>query len=139
MEGHVISILAGDMGRSERFWKDPQKFNPDRFLGPESEGEAAIGDGSASWKEQNARQTAAWQPFEKGPRNCIGQQLALLEAKVISVLTVRWFDFESCYPEDGKKESVDGWGGRAYQVFKVAARPKDGIPMRVRRVVVSEE
>ena len=39
----------------------------------------------------------AWRPFEKGPRNCIGQELALLEAKIILAMVVRSFDFEAAY------------------------------------------
>ncbi|KAK7987043.1 hypothetical protein PG988_002031 [Apiospora saccharicola] len=35
----------------------------------------------------------AWRPFERGPRNCIGQELANLEARVILALTARHFDF----------------------------------------------
>ncbi|KAK8121735.1 hypothetical protein PG984_010405 [Apiospora sp. TS-2023a] len=35
----------------------------------------------------------AWRPFERGPRNCIGQELANMEARVILALTARHFDF----------------------------------------------
>lgn len=36
---------------------------------------------------------SAWRAFERGPRNCIGQELALLEAKVVLALAAR-YDFE---------------------------------------------
>lgn len=36
----------------------------------------------------------AWRPFERGPRNCIGQELANIEARVILACTVRRYDFE---------------------------------------------
>lgn len=36
---------------------------------------------------------SAWRPFERGPRNCIGQELANLEARVILACTVRRYDF----------------------------------------------
>jgi hypothetical protein len=32
----------------------------------------------------------------------------------------------------GKTETIEGWGGRAYQILKLSAKPKDGIPMKVR-------
>ncbi|KAM0426562.1 hypothetical protein ACHAPT_008254 [Fusarium lateritium] len=36
---------------------------------------------------------SAWRPFERGPRNCIGQELANLEARVIIAIVARQFDF----------------------------------------------
>jgi cytochrome P450 len=36
----------------------------------------------------------AWRTFERGPRNCIGQELANIEARVILACVVRKFDFE---------------------------------------------
>jgi len=112
LEKHKIAILSAAMQRDSNYFKDPSIFNPDRFLDAET------------------NSSPAWMPFEKGPRNCIGQQLSLLEAKVISVLTVRWFDFEAVFKDHGL--SIPGHGGRAYQVMKLTAKPKDGIPMRVK-------
>ncbi|KAF8848019.1 cytochrome P450 [Acephala macrosclerotiorum] len=114
MEGHMIAVLTSSMHRNPSLWPPSpsfplDEFHPDRFLDSET------------------NSSAAWQPFEKGPRNCIGQQLALLEVKVIAVLMVRWFDFEAKLKDHGLK--VEGWGGRAYQELKLSAKPKDGIPM----------
>jgi len=109
MENHMIAVLASSMHRNPDNWNNPNEFDPDRFLNAEN------------------NSSPAWQPFEKGPRNCIGQQLALLEAKVIAVLMVRWFDFEAKFKDHGLK--VEEWGGRAYQELKLSAKPKDGIPM----------
>jgi cytochrome P450 len=100
------------MQRDETLWDNPNEFDPDRFSAPRK--------GS----------TEAWQPFSTGPRRCIGQQLSIIEAKVICVLTLRWFDFESAINPEGP--SIPGWGGRAYQELKVTAKPKDGIPMTVK-------
>lgn len=36
---------------------------------------------------------SAWRPFERGPRNCIGQELANLEARVILACVMRRYDF----------------------------------------------
>lgn len=36
----------------------------------------------------------AWRPFERGPRNCIGQELALIEVKALIAVAARHFDFE---------------------------------------------
>ncbi|KAK9234176.1 hypothetical protein V1525DRAFT_413900 [Lipomyces kononenkoae] len=47
----------------------PEKFMPERFV-PNVTVEVP---------------RTAWRPFEKGPRNCVGQELALLESKIITV------------------------------------------------------
>jgi cytochrome P450 len=36
---------------------------------------------------------SAWRPFERGPRNCIGQELANLEVRVILACTIRRYNF----------------------------------------------
>ncbi|RYC57895.1 hypothetical protein CHU98_g8307 [Xylaria longipes] len=36
---------------------------------------------------------SAWRPFERGPRNCIGLELANLEARVIIAIVARKYDF----------------------------------------------
>lgn len=53
--------------RRAREWKDPLRFDPDRFL-PEAE---------------EARERCAYLPFSAGPRVCIGQLFALVEAQII--------------------------------------------------------
>ena len=90
----------------------------------------------------------SWRPFEKGPRNCIGQELAVLETKVILALTVREFDFRCKFPEveiDGKmndgsdggvrcesvEEKTPQWmveGHRCMQILKGSAKPAGGMP-----------
>lgn len=90
-----------------------------------------------------------WRAFERGPRNCIGQDLALLEARIILGLTVRSFDFQAAFnslddlANDGSvyakdegyrtgKQDLDG--EVAYPVFLGTAKPREGMPMRVRVV-----
>ncbi|KAJ8119615.1 hypothetical protein ONZ43_g3472 [Nemania bipapillata] len=36
---------------------------------------------------------SAWRPFERGPRNCIGQEFATIEARVIIAYAARRYDF----------------------------------------------
>jgi cytochrome P450 len=108
----MIGVLTPAMHRAPEFFTNPLEFDPDRWLG------------------SGVDKSGAWQPFEKGPRNCIGQQLALLEVKLIAVLTLREFDFEAKFKENAP--SIPGWGGKAYQELKLTAKPKDGIPMRVK-------
>ena len=45
------------------------------------------------WLNGDAIPAGAWRPFERGSRNCIGQELATIEARVLIALTARRFDF----------------------------------------------
>lgn len=81
----------------------------------------------------------AYRPFEKGPRDCLGQELAMLETRIILALTLRKFDFKEAYDELDRRLGrtpkefpvLEKVGGRAYQVLFTAAKAKEGIPMWV--------
>ncbi|CAH1100868.1 unnamed protein product [Psylliodes chrysocephalus] len=64
-KGCNISIMFYDLHRRPEIWKNPEKFDPDRFLQ----------DNVAK------RHPFAYLPFSAGSRNCIGQRFALLELK----------------------------------------------------------
>jgi cytochrome P450 len=68
------SIIQRD---SAVYGDDSNQFNPQRWL----EADSAI-------------PASAWRPFERGPRNCIGQELANIEALVILACTARRYDWE---------------------------------------------
>ncbi|KAI0153282.1 cytochrome P450 [Xylariaceae sp. FL1272] len=62
---------------------------------------AVYGDSANDWvperwldkSESDRIPASAWRPFERGPRNCIGQKLVDIEARVIMALVVRRHDF----------------------------------------------
>ena len=64
--------------RHAAFWPDPEAFDPDRF-GP------AQSEGRHSW---------SLIPFSGGPRSCIGNTFALVEASVLIAQLLRRFDVE---------------------------------------------
>jgi len=103
------------------FWPQPGAFIPDRFLvGPDHPLHPVKG---------------AWRGFEHGPRNCIGQELAMLEMKVVLVLASRTYDLESAYDElDNKagREQPSLQGEKAYQVDIL--QPRGNLPMRVTKL-----
>lgn len=104
--------------KSPAYWPEPESFIPDRFL-------VAPDDPLCPVK-------GAWRGFEWGPRNCIGQELAMLEMKAALALVSRSYDFTPAYEELDKKagrKQVTLHGERAYQVDIL--QPRGNLPMRV--------
>jgi cytochrome P450 len=103
--------------RNPAFWPQPDDFVPERWLAKEGD-------------PLHARKNA-FRPFELGPRNCIGQELAQLELKAILALTIREFDIESVFEHPELKVL----GEVGYQVTppgEITAHPREGMPIRVR-------
>ena len=84
-DGFLVWANPQPIHRDPAYWQRPDEFLPERWL-------AAPGDPLHPLKE-------AWRPFEHGPRNCIGQELAIIEMKVIMVMTLRRFNIGLAYEE----------------------------------------
>ncbi|KAL0937490.1 afln vera monooxygenase [Colletotrichum truncatum] len=121
--GCNVWTVTQALHHNPRYWKDPELCIPERWLvGPEDPLYPPKG---------------AWRPFEWGPRNCIGQTLAMIELKVALVMTVREFSFTAAYEEWDKLHPTGGIktvdGERVYQSVEGGggARPADGFPVRI--------
>ncbi|KAG8406025.1 hypothetical protein J3458_021368 [Metarhizium acridum] len=86
--------------------------------------------------------TGAWRPFERGPRSCIGQELATIEARVVMALAARRFDFtkvgrgalaldDAGAPEMGSNGQYNV-ASAMYMTRQVTSKPVDGMVMRVK-------
>ena len=105
--------------RDPAYWRQPDDFIPERWLvGPDDPLHPVKG---------------AWRSFEHGPRNCIGQELAMIEMKVITIMTARRFDFSIAYDELDNIKGTQGiktvHGQRCYQIGR--AQPANDLPCRV--------
>jgi cytochrome P450 len=76
-----------------------------------------------------------WRPFERGLRNCIGQEVALTEIKLVPVLTIREFDLNDAYDEyNALMKNPKGWnvnGQRAYMMLRGGGHPADHYPCKI--------
>jgi cytochrome P450 len=86
-------------------WDQPALFRPERFL---AQARAGI-------------ERCAYLPFGAGPRVCIGQQFALVEAMMVLASLTRRLRF--AYAGSAPPEPVQ----------RITLRPKGGMPMLVTR------
>lgn len=76
-------------------WRDPETFRPNRFM-PGDEYDQ-FPDDVRPYK---------FVPFIQGPRNCLGQHFALLEARVVLSLLTKRFVFKPVRPDAGMTEET---------------------------------
>lgn len=118
-EGFMVWGISQHLHRDKTYWDQPDVFRPDRWLvGPEDPRYPVKG---------------AWRPFEFGPRNCIGQELALIDMKIAMVLVLSMFDIAIAYTEIDRQKprrpnNVNG--ERAYQA--TVGAPSGGLPCRIK-------
>ncbi|GAQ88908.1 cytochrome P450 [Klebsormidium nitens] len=104
----VIAVPIYPLHRDPATWgADADVFNPERF----ENGPAGA-----------ATDARAYIPFASGPRNCVGQQLAMLETKMVLAMVLQRFRF-SVAP-----------GYRHWPHNTITLRPKLGLPLLVEKV-----
>jgi cytochrome P450 len=103
--GWLVFVIPYVLHRLPAFWENPEAFDPERFT-PE---------------RTAARPKFVYLPFGAGPRQCIGNQFALIEAHlVLATLAQRY----RLHLVAGHK--VDAWP-------LITLRPRFGMPMSIER------
>ncbi|XP_067950116.1 cytochrome P450 3A29-like isoform X2 [Watersipora subatra] len=77
-KGTAVTASGWAIHRDPEIWRDPEDFEPDRFL-PE---------------QMTEEMHASYMPFGMGNRQCIGNRLALIEMKMTIVATLKAFKIE---------------------------------------------
>uniref|UniRef100_A0A1Y1L2C6 Cytochrome P450 n=3 Tax=Photinus pyralis TaxID=7054 RepID=A0A1Y1L2C6_PHOPY len=104
----------------------PLEFIPDRFV---------VAEGHPLHPPKNV-----WRGFQLGPRQCIGQEMAIVVLKLALVAVVRDFDIEMAWDDWDKAQQRMGVkvskstveGDRMYTTGKATAHPKNGGPAHAR-------
>jgi cytochrome P450 len=102
-KGALVLISPYVTHRHPRVWEDPERFDPERFT-PERVRE---------------RPRFAYLPFSGGPRLCIGNEFALMEAQLAVAMTVQRYRLR-LVP-----------GTRVEPESRVTLRPRGGLPMTI--------
>ncbi len=105
-KGTSIMIFAYGTHRDPRYWTEPDRFNPDRFL-PEA---------------ASSRPKYSLVTFGGGPRQCIGLQFAMMEMQLALALIVPRF----------RVRLEAGHPVQPMPAFTL--QPKGGMPIRLERV-----
>jgi cytochrome P450 len=101
--GTLVAISPWTLHRHPGHWPRPGRFDPDRFS------EAA----------KAARPRYTYLPFGGGPRQCIGTNFALIEAKLVLACLLRRFRLELLPDQDLRPDPA------------ITLRPRQGLKMRL--------
>jgi cytochrome P450 len=97
--GTTVLIPIHHIHHDQRWWPDPEVFDPTRFLGDAGKG----------------RPRSAYLPFGGGRRVCIGQSFALMEMVLMAAIMSQRFTFDVLYEHPVELEAT------------LTLRPKRGV------------
>ena len=153
LDGMVLYNCATIIHRDPEVYGQKMKdeFWPERWLSSESSfpfphsytSSHSSENGSGEKMREQEIPAGAWRPFERGPRDCIGRDLAIIETKVVVALVHGRYKFvkvglgEKVLLSEEQEPVVDGTGccvvkEKLYTRRQVTARAADGMRMKVR-------
>jgi cytochrome P450 len=104
-KGATVAPVIYTIHRHPAEWHHPLRFDPDRFLPERSAG----------------RHAQAWMPFGAGQRQCIGKELALMEAQLILARIAQRYEVRDASLHEPQVQ------------LGTTLRPKDGVMVRLGR------
>ncbi|XP_044260316.1 cytochrome P450 4g1-like [Tribolium madens] len=111
--GSIVLIPIYHISRKSEFWKEPNKFDPDRFL-PEN---------------NTNRHRYTFIPFSSGPRNCVGYKYGIMSVKVLLSTILRKYTIK---PSEYKKlEDIE-------MIISVVAKPISGYKIKLEKKVIEK-
>lgn len=111
-KGATVMIPIHAIHHDERFWPDPEVYDPSRFLGD----------------APKHRHRSAYLPFGGGRRICIGTSFALMETTLITAMLSRRFVFDLVPGHPVEPEATLTL--RPRRGVRMVARRRDGAPGR---------
>ena len=103
--GAIVAVCPYVLHRHPLYWDNPEGFDPERFTPERSAG----------------RPRYAYVPFGAGPRTCIGNHFAMMEAQIILAMVAREYRLDLVSAHDVVLDPV------------ITLRPKTGIKVERRR------
>lgn len=104
--GSIVTVSPYLMAHDEKYWIDPEEFNPLRFIDP---------------VHLEKQHSYSFIPFGMGPRACVGEKLSRLELSAIIATFIK--DFELLVPENCPVEME----------ATLTLAVKDGIKLKIRK------
>nr|QZP43574.1 cytochrome P450 monooxygenase CYP4G253 [Ephestia elutella] len=111
--GSTVVIGTFKIHRNEKYYKNPEQFNPDNFL-PENTAN---------------RHYYSYIPFSAGPRSCVGRKYAMLKLKVLLATILRNFKTTSVVDEKEFKLQADIILKRE-DGFRLKIEPRKRVPSK---------
>ena len=105
-KGSLVMVNTYALHRDERFFADPERFDPERF--------------APGWEERIPRH--AYLPFGGGPRICIGNGFAMMEARLVLATMAQRYKLSLESPDEIKPVQL------------VTIRPGGPVRMRLQRI-----
>ncbi|TLD37964.1 hypothetical protein E2P81_ATG03639 [Venturia nashicola] len=149
LDGFVIYGNHYNIGRDKSIYgTTADEFFPERWLDnidpstdPKTTPTTAPLSSPQKTQAPNPIPPTSWRPFERGPRNCIGQELANIEARIILACSARHYRFSKlgigALKVDGTgklvidKNGIVETEGIMYNRRQVTAKPFDDMRMKV--------
>lgn len=124
IDNHLVIATNGhDLHYNPKYFPDPTKFQPERWLG------------------ETEIPRSHFRTFGRGLRGCLGQNLAMNELKIILIMTVRDYTFEcvglkpNAEPKTAFTNLDTVYGDIVFQELGLEAKPRGGMMMTVKKRV----